>query len=778
MSGFDLLARSLADVPEVRCAAAWPLLSAQLDGQASPQEAAIASRHLQSCADCAGERSAWPRLDDALRALPVGVPSAAADARIRALAHRRPVFGVPALGLPGRVGLLRTVAIAVAIVLIGLLPRVAAGPELGTVPGAQITLVASVQQVYDPSTSLLYTLRPAPGAAVLVRSIVTQRDVATIAISGTPEFMALNHESHTLYVLDPAARAYTVIDTEQQAVSDRVPLAVAGTPTSIRVDTETGKLVVTTAAVTQAANPKPAEIAVFDPASKTVLTVKTIDVTPSVVVLDQHANLLFLLGATSTSVLNALTYERADTITGGAIGIAVSATGGADAILAQSGATARLRFYHGTGGADLLGTAIGVTALPDGGFAVLYDATDGGRIALVGPDGASRGPSFALGATARGVSFDPGSLRFFDATGAILAGVTSGSVVAVAPSPTPQPAAAPASVPQSSPPTTATPSASVAPAAAVIVPPVNGVVLPAPTTAPSLFPGAILSSTGLYRYEMAGGTAPVAMVSGNGGRIWFAGADRTIRTIDPPSGKVAIAAHLGSDARVTYLAFGGGQVFALDVHAGNLFVLNTSDLTLLTLSVPFGRSISGMDVGPDGRLWLAAGGYSGLVAYDPRTTRFDFVGLGQFENPTAIAVDGANRIWFYNAARHALGSYEPASKRLGYISLPPDVLVTALAVDRLGNVWLGTAAGRVSKVSIGSLSAVTTVGGSVEAFARTPDGSVVALFNAGLSTLVGRPGGPLLVASGNAASLAVDGLGRVWLGDPTQPVFYVSEPRY
>jgi len=141
------------------------------------------------------------------------------------------------------------------------------------------------------------------------------------------------------------------------------------------------------------------------------------------------------------------------------------------------------------------------------------------------------------------------------------------------------------------------------------------------------------------------------------------------------------------------------------------------------------------------------------------------------------AVDGANRVWFYNTTRRALGSYEPSSKLLSYTYLPPADLVTALATDRSGNVWIGTAAGRVSKVSIGVLSAVATVGGSTAAFARTPDGSVAALFNAGPSTLVGRPGGPLMVASGNVASLAVDGGGHFWLADPTQPVFYVSEPR-
>jgi len=160
----------------------------------------------------------------------------------------------------------------------------------------------------------------------------------------------------------------------------------------------------------------------------------------------------------------------------------------------------------------------------------------------------------------------------------------------------------------------------------------------------------------------------------------------------------------------------------------------------------------------------------GPVALEQLVTQTTQMARRRAKGKLAIVIDVPPNL-------RALGSYEPSSKLLSYTDLPPADLVTALATDRSGNVWIGTAAGRVSKVSIGVLSAVATVGGSTAAFARTPDGSVAALFNAGPSTLVGRPGGPLMVASGNVASLAVDGGGHLWLADPTQPVFYVSEPR-
>jgi len=302
---------------------------------------------------------------------------------------------------------------------------------------------------------------------------------------------------------------------------------------------------------------------------------------------------------------------------------------------------------------------------------------------------------------------------------------------------------------------------------------VNGVVLPAPTAAPSLFPGAILSSTGLYRYEMAGGAAPVAVVSGNGGRIWFAGADGTIRTIDPASGNVAIAAHLGR-ARIDRLAFGGDRLFALDTRAGDLYILNTTDLSVRSTGQPFAQSVSGMDVGPDGRLWLASSTYSGVLVYDPKTAQFEFTLLDR-TSPVAISVDSANRVWFYDARQSALTSYEPSTKRLSSFGLAVAGTVTALRADRAGEVWLGTSTGAVYRAFAGSLTTVRSAGYPAVAYAPAPDGSLVALFNVSGSTLFGDPAGTALaVGSGGITALAVDGQGRIWLADSGRPVFYIA----
>jgi len=72
---------------------------------------------------------------------------------------------------------------------------------------------------------------------------------------------------------------------------------------------------------------------------------------------------------------------------------------------------------------------------------------------------------------------------------------------------------------------------------------------------------------------------------------------------------------------------------------------------------------------------------------------------------------------------------------------------------------------------------VSRLGGAVLSFAKSASGSAVVLIDAGASTLVGTAGGELTVASGAIRSMAVDGSGHIWLGDPSRAVLYIVEPR-
>lgn len=769
LSGFEELASALSATPQIGCAAARPLLSAQLDGEVTAVERGIASRHVASCVSCDAQVAAWRGLDAALAALPEAFPSAAADARIRALAHPAPAAR-PNMGRAfASVAVVATMA---ALVIYGSLPG-GAGPQLGAAPnGGGQTLVAGVaQQIYNPVTGLLYVLQPAPQAAVVVRDAGRQRDLKTILLGGAPAFMAMNARASALYVVDPVARSYTDIDTDRNEIRERVPLNVTGTLTSIAVDSQTGKIVVATAsakssAAVPAATAAPkAELTIIDPSSKKLETVRQMDVAPTRIVVDAYRGLLFLLGPNSTSVLDAKTYEAIDTIPGAAIAIAAGAerTG----VLVERGGRAVLSFYAEQGEAQFDARGAGLFALGDGGFAVLLEDAAGGRIALANFDGGDRGQTITVSGGVGGLVFDAENGRFIAPSGDVVAAIAQGALVAVTATPSPPSVAA---VPSTAPATSApTPGATPAPTPTQI--PQTPIVTFA-TPAPTLFPGAVLSATGMYRYELSAPFAASAMAAGEDGRLWAAGSDGSVRSIDPGTGALSPATQLGG-ARIARLAYGAGRLFALD-EQGKLFVLNVANGRLTGADVPFGGSVVSMSLAPSGRLWLVSSDYNGLIAYDPRTTQFEIVYLDPGAAPTAISVDRAGRVWFADEARHALAVYEPSLGRITYRALPASGRVVALHADGHSNIWLGTSRGAVLRSTRDSIETVMTLGRGVLGFA--PAGSAVAvLVDAGPSTLVGLPGATLTVASGAARAFAVDPAGRIWLADGLRAVVYIVE---
>lgn len=773
VSGFEQLAADVFAAPAITCEVARPLISAQIDGEASAPELAIVAQHLAGCVACEETRAAWTGVERLIASLPEAFPSPAADAQIRALAHRgragRPNFGRAFASLAVATA---TIALAVYSSIGGGLVR---APQLGAAPqGAQAIVASAAQQVYNPLSGLLYVLEPAPKAAVVVRDAGRQRDVKTIFLGGAPSFMAINATAKALYVVDPVARTYTSINTDTNEVTDTVPLAVTGTPTSIAVDAQTGKLVVatepakTSTAATPAASARP-EISVIDPASKTLEIVRQVDVTPTRIVVDPIRGRLFLLGAGGTSVLDARTYDRVDTISGA---VAIAAGPQRTAVLSERGGQSVLSFYQAAGSASFAGTPVGLFALVDGGFALLVEDASGGRIALANADGTARGPALVVPAGVRGFTFDAGSGRFFAASGDVVAAVSQGALVTVAPTSTPAVAAVPSPIPTASvttpsaTPTTSAPASNTPGAPASATPLVT---LPSPSPAPTLFPGAVLSA-GLFRYELGANYTITALVAGDDGRLWASASDGAIRSIDPLTGRVSVATQLGS-VRVVRLAFGSGWLFAL-TDQGRLYVIRLSDGALSGTDVPFGRTVTAMSVAPSGQLWLAASDYSGLLGFDPRTAQFAVVFLDPGTTPSALSVDGAGRVWFADATRHTLGSYEPSLARVTYRALPTTDRVVALLADGHSNIWLGTDHGAVLRAAPDVIESVTTVGRSVLALVPGRD-SVVMLVDAGPSTLVGTPGGTVTVASGTVRAVAVDGSGHPWLADGQRAVLYI-----
>ena len=765
LAGFDLLGMALQAAPAPSCADLVRLLSVELDGEARTDEAALVHAHLSTCGPCRTRRASWQALDLAIAALPAGAPSPAADATIRGLAHRprRVIPTGPALG-GGMLGRFAAAAIAILLAIIATLP-----PGTPIVPpaasGEDRPLVASAQQVLNARTNTLYILH-ATEAYVVAKDATTNVELAHINVGGKPTALALSSSANLVYVLDPSQKTLTTISGDTNTVTATKNVPLSGTITSIQVNQSTGQVVIG-ASANAAPSAAPGELAIIDPTSQKLET-RSVDVAPTQVVLASGANRMFLLGANGTSVVDATTYATIATLPV-AVAVAPSATGGADAILSNSNGRAELSFYGSPATASFDGTPVNAVSLPDGSFAILVDIGGAGRIELVDRLGGTIG-SLDLAGSAKGLTFDPDARRFLGPNGQVVATITGTAIALVAP--TPVPATIPSAKP-TTPAATSTPAPSASSAPTTQTPRPSASAPPAAQkTAP--VPGATLAATGLYRLPLAGGVVPV-IVAGGGDRLWFVDEHGVLHFIDTTSGATNAVHLLRPDAAIARLSVTATTVYALDAASATLFAYGIDTGKLTSVSVPFGRAVTAMDVAPDGRVWLGASGFSGLLAFDPRAARFDLVPLAGSVSVGALTTDLAGQVWFIDGTNGRLDRYDPASARLTQLQLPANDTFVALRADTRGAVWIGSTSGSVFRMTGETLIRAGDAGAPVIAFALGTDGSIQVLAAAAQFTLAGPVGGAEVTAAAGVRSFGVDSAGRLWLADRTGPLFYIVE---
>ena len=792
VGAFDDLTLALAVLPVVECASARPLVSAQLDGEASPQEAAIAQAHLAACAECRGERVRWSELALALGALPAGVPSPAADARIRGLARRpvrpagprpaglrpagprlggfAPVRALAAVMVGGfaPVRALVPVTVGVMVVLLAVLAALPgsapAGPLAPAAPLARddgpVTLVASIspQAVLNAHTNTLYVLQPDSGV-IVARDATTNAVVAEISVGGAPSALALNSVTNAVYVLDAGAKTLTEISGSTNSVVSRVAVPVAGRPTSLDVNAQSGKVVVASAARTGVEGG--GQLAVIDSASRTVDAVRTVDVSPIAVAVNARANRAYLLGAGATSVVDATTYAPIDTLPA-VVAVAPSAIGSIDALLSDVAGGSRLTFFGSRARADMPGRAVTVVALPDGSFGALTDVDGKGRITLVSAGGEVLG-SLAVATTARSLTFDSETLRFLGASGQPVAQIARGAVVAA----TATPPAPTRPVPTPTP--TPTPTVTLAPQPAAVLPFIG------PSLPQAPIPGATIAAEGVYRLALNGHRVVAAAADGD--RIWFADQRGEILAVDATSGRLTSLVQLRRDLAGARIVVGPRSLYVVDQAESSLLIVDIASGRQTAVELPVRGSVIGIaDAGGD-RLWLATRGSASLLDFDARTRRFTLVPLPAGTVVGALGADLSGRAWFADTLRPGLFfSYEPALRRISEFTSPAAGAVTRIVADPTGQVWFGTASGELFAVSGGRSSPVRLVGSPIQDLATAATGT---WFVAGdLQTTVGRAvGGPVVAGPSGARVAAVDGSGRGWVSGPSLNAFFVVEPR-
>ncbi|HET7700570.1 MAG TPA: zf-HC2 domain-containing protein [Candidatus Limnocylindria bacterium] len=763
-SAFESFQRFDAELrrpPLVGCATALPLISARLDAEVNEAEAALAERHLETCAGCRRTEAVWSAARTALVALPAARPSARVDAAIAALVRpaprrrRVPVFAARAL-------ISATAALAIVITM---LPR--AGAPITSLEGSteRVFVAAAQQIVLNPRTNTLYILDPA-AAAVVARDAGTNALKARIDVGGRPTALALNESANMVLVLDASQKSVTEIDGATNRVIGSTAVAVTGTPTSIAVDPAGGKIVVTTEASTNATG----SVTVLDGATKKVETVREFAAVPRSMVFAPSGDRAALVSTAGTTIVDA-SYREIATLPGG-VGAAFAQGDDRIAILSAT-ASGSVVTYSGRAapaGLALAGTPRAIVSLPDGGFLVLVSMGERSRVSYLAPDGHEAG-RVELGASGTDLVYDAAARRFsVVGAGALAWSEVPQTLAASSPTPTADVAAA---SPSPAPPASAAPSPS---ASATPAPSTSPSAAPVASPTPDALSQAAAVSAGFVHVDLPGGRQPV-FVSKSGERLWVLNDRGGVVTVDMSTAEMFSPASLPVGAQISHWAAGRAHVYAVDTTSGQLHVVDARRERVSSYALKFLKPVSSVAVGLDDRLWIGLRGASYLLAFDPRTGRLDSFDLAG-ALVSMLTVDGSGRILYADDARGTVGTYDPGTARVSEVYFPRRGTATGLVVDGSSTLWLSTSTGEIFSVrggvatlALGLQRPVTTLSldGSGRAWylAPLPSGAV----GFGYAAADGARAGQTI--AGAASSLAFNALGRAWLADPLGG-FYVS----
>src|SRR5207302_3363378 len=107
----------------------------------------------------------------------------------------------------------------------------------------QAIVAAAQQVVLNPRTNTYFVAYPSSGKVNVV-SAVDLADVASIDVGGSPTSLALNEQANTVLVLDPSQKLLSEIDANTNTLIGQTPINVAGTPTTLQVDPNNGRILI------------------------------------------------------------------------------------------------------------------------------------------------------------------------------------------------------------------------------------------------------------------------------------------------------------------------------------------------------------------------------------------------------------------------------------------------------------------------------------------------------------------------------------------------------
>jgi hypothetical protein len=454
----------------------------------------------------------------------------------------------------------------------------------------------------------------------------------------------------------------------------------------------------------------------------------------------------------------------------GGVGAAYGSAGWI-AILGASGADAVLHLF-GDGAPQplrLTGLPLAVTAMPDGGFAVLLGSAGGkGRIVVIDQAGAPVGTT-PVDQVGRDLTYDPKAKRFAVASGGtVFSAALPAGIVARPPEQSTSPApSAPPSLPVIAPEEDGSPAPSPSVAPALPSPPSPSASAPVAVipSAPAGVPkSAARISDSLYRVGL-GGELPVLTTSSRS-HVWYLGRSNGLSAVDMSTGAVDRIADLPKDAQIREIAATEAYVFALDSIAGTIYVIDVTDRRVRAASLAPYRGATGLTTDGGSQLWFASSRTPELFSLDGHTRRLEVYDIGM--QVEILAFDVGRGVWLSDGADR-LGYYDFETGLATELTLRSVGSARSLLPDPSGTLWVGTTAGEVISVRERTFETVANAGRPIVALALDPSGAawyVAASEAPGRFVYAPASGGAAArELPGPATSLTFNGA-LAWLADP------------
>lgn len=189
---------------------------------------------------------------------------------------------------------------------------------------------------------------------------------------------------------------------------------------------------------------------------------------------------------------------------------------------------------------------------------------------------------------------------------------------------------------------------------------------------------------------------PHNLIVGSDGIVWYAGNLKGyIGRYDPKSGdfvKIPMPDKAARDPHTLIFDKGERHIW-FTVQGGN-FVgrLTVSDNTVALIPVPTDRARPyGIDIGPDGTVWVALFGTSKLAKVDPKSLTLKEYALPYDDSrPRRLEVADNGDIYYADYTRGVLGQYNPDAETLVEHPLPGGEKARpyGMAQDHKGRMWL------------------------------------------------------------------------------------------